>query len=174
MNPQDQMPDLSKESAPQPELADSLGGLLHASRLRKNLSLEDVANVTKYSKRQLQALEDKNWDLLPQGFALRALVRKYAQALGVDPALALEMLTRETGNKPAVAKASKSNLVSSLDYRMSPTPTGASKGGGFSIFTIIFLLLLVIVIALGVALWQGAISFDDLNLGFVKDWFEAV
>lgn len=174
MNPQDQMPDLSRESAPQPETADSLGGLLHANRLRKNLSLDDVANITKYSKRQLQALEDKNWEILPQGFSLRALVRKYAEALGIDPELALEMLARETGNKPATGKATKSNLVSSLDYRMSPTPTREPNSGGFSIFTIIFLLFLVIVIALGVALWQGAITFDDLNLGFVKDWFEAV
>lgn len=172
MNPQEEMPDLSRESAPQPELADSLGGLLHASRIRKNLSLEDVANTTKYSKRQLQALEDKNWEVLPQGFILRALVRKYAEALDVDPELAIEMLARETGNKPDSGKSP--NLVSSLDYRMSPTPTKESKNGGFSIATMIWLLLLVVVIVLGVALWQGAITFEDLNLGFVNNWFDAV
>lgn len=172
MNPQEEMPDLTRESAPQPESAESLGGLLHASRIRKSLSLEELAATTKYSKWQLQALEEKNWDVLPQGFVLRALVRKYAVALGVDPELAVEMLARETGNKPQVGKSP--NLVSSLDYKMSPTPTRESRGGGFSFFTIIWLLLLVIVVVLGVALWQGAITFEDLNLGFVKDWFDAV
>ncbi|MDO5666528.1 MAG: helix-turn-helix transcriptional regulator [Alcaligenaceae bacterium] len=172
MNPQNDMPDLTRESAPQPEMADSLGGLLHASRIRKSLSLEELAGATKYSKWQLQALEEKNWDILPQGFVLRALVRKYAEALGVDPDLAIEMLARETGNKPQNAKSP--NLVSSLDYKMSPTPTGDSRGRGFSFSTLIWLLLLVILVVLGVALWQGAITLEDLNLGFVKDWFDAV
>lgn len=172
MNPQEEMPDLTRESAPQPELADSLGGLLHASRLRKNLSLEDVASATKYSKWQLQALEDKNWDILPQGFVLRALVRKYAEALDIDADMAIELLGRETGNKAQSAKSS--NLVSSLDYKMSPTPTEKSKRGGFSLSSIIWLLILVLIVVLAVAIWQEAITLEDLNLGFVKDWFDAV
>ena len=42
MSSQQEMPDLTRESAPQPELADSLSGLLHATRLRKNLSIDDI------------------------------------------------------------------------------------------------------------------------------------
>ena len=172
MNPQEDMPDLTRESAPQPELADSLSGLLHANRLRKNLSIEDVASITKYSRWQLQALEDKNWEVLPQGFILRAMVRKYAEALHIDPELATELLARETGNKPHSYKPD--NLVSSLDYNMSPTPTGDAKSGGFSISTIIWLLVLVILIVVAVALWQGAITLEDLKLGFVRDWFDGI
>ena len=59
MNPHEEKPDLTKESAPQPESAESLAGLLHANRLRKGLSLQDVADLTKYSKWQLEALETK-------------------------------------------------------------------------------------------------------------------
>ena len=172
MNPQEEMPDLTRESAPQPEVADSLSGLFHASRLRKNLSIEDIANATKFSKWQLQALEDKNWDVLPQGFVLRGIVRKYAEALSIDPDLAIELLSRETGNKPQDTMSK--NLVSSLDYKISPTRTAKARGRGFSISTIIWLLILVIVIVLGVALWQELISLEDLNLGFVRDWFDAV
>lgn len=172
MNSQQETPDLTMESAPQPELADSLGGLLHATRLRKNLTIDDVANTTKYSSWQLQALEDKNWDALPQGFILRAIVRKYAEALGIDPDVALELLSRETGNKPK--SSDSTNLVSSLDYKMSPTATGRAKARGFSISTIIWLLLLIVVVVLGIALWQETITLEDLNLGFVRDWFDAV
>lgn len=172
MNPQKDTPDLTRESAPQPEMADSLSGLFHANRLRKNLSLDDVANITKYSKWQLQALEEKNWDALPQGFVLRALVRKYAEALAIDPDVAIELLSRETGNKPNTTGSK--NLVSSLDYKMSPTPTTKASGSGFSISTIVWLLILVVIIVIGVAFWQEAITLEDFNLGFVRDWFDAV
>ncbi|NLA51834.1 MAG: helix-turn-helix domain-containing protein [Alcaligenaceae bacterium] len=175
MSSHQETPDLTMESAPQPELADSLGGLLHATRLRKNLTLDDVANITKYSSWQLQALEDKNWDVLPQGFILRAIVRKYAEALGIDSDVAIELLSRETGNKPKNAGSKdSSNLVSSLDYKMSPAATDKVKSSGFSISTIIWLVLLIVVVVLGIALWQEAITLEDLNLGFVRDWFDAV
>ncbi|QPT40057.1 Uncharacterized protein conserved in bacteria [Oligella ureolytica] len=172
MSSQQEMPDLTRESAPQPELADSLSGLLHATRIRKNLTIDDVANTTKYSKWQLLALEDKNWAALPEGFILRSIVRKYAEALSIDPDVALELLSRETGNKPK--NSDSKNLVSSLDYKMSPTSTDKAKTRGFSISTIIWLLLLVAIIVLGIALWQEAITLEDLNLGFVRDWFDAV
>ena len=172
MNPHEEKPDLTKESAPHPESAESLAGLLHANRLRKGLSLQDVADLTKYSKWQLEALETKNWGVLPQGFVLRALVRKYAEALHIDPDLAIEMLAKETGNKAQSGKSE--NLVSSLDYKMSPTPTDKVRSGGFSLSSIFWLLILMIIVVLGVAIWQGAISLEDLNLGFVKDWFNAV
>ena len=172
MSSQQEMPDLTRESAPQPELADSLSGLLHATRLRKNLSIDDIANATKYSKWQLQALEDKNWNALPQGFVLRAIVRKYAEVLEIEPDVALELLSRETGNK--VKNSVSKNLVSSLDYKMSPTTTAKTKARGFSIATVIWLLVLIVVVVLGVALWQGSITLEDLNLGFVRNWFDAV
>ena len=82
------------------------------------------------------------------------------------------MLAKETGNKAQSGKSE--NLVSSLDYKMSPTPTDKVRSGGFSLSSIFWLLILMIIVVLCVAIWQGAISLEDLNLGFVKDWFNAV
>ena len=65
-------------------------------------------------------------------------------------------------------------MVSSLDYKMSPAATDKVKSSGFSISTIIWLVLLIVVVVLGIALWQEAITLEDLNLGFVRDWFDAV
>lgn len=168
----EQMPDLTKESAPQPETAESLAGLFHANRLRKNLSFEELASTTKYSKWQLQAMEDNKWDSLPQGFALRALVRKYAVALDIDPDVALSMLAHETGNR-SPSDGSR-NLVSSLDYKMSPIAANKRGKSGFSFSTLIWLIIILVLVVLGVALWQGTLTLDDLKLGFVKDWFDAV
>ncbi|CAM5200526.1 hypothetical protein OURE66S_01513 [Oligella ureolytica] len=49
------------------------------------------------------------------GFVLRAIVRKYAEVLEIEPDVALELLSRETGNK--VKNSVSKNLVSSLDFR---------------------------------------------------------
>ncbi|WP_010269384.1 helix-turn-helix domain-containing protein [Paenibacillus senegalensis] len=62
-----------------------LGQLLKEERLKRGLSLEDLQESTKIRKRYLEAIEEGNFKVLPGNFYVRAFVKNYAEAVGLDP-----------------------------------------------------------------------------------------
>jgi cytoskeleton protein RodZ len=60
------------------------GDKFRKAREKKELSLDDVSNVTKIGTRMLQAIEEENFDLLPGGVFNRGFIRAYAKHLGLD------------------------------------------------------------------------------------------
>jgi cytoskeleton protein RodZ len=71
----------------------SLPGLvLRAAREAKGLSLNDVAQVTRLSERQIDALERDDYASLPGSTAVRGFVRSYAKLLKLDVAPLLAAL----------------------------------------------------------------------------------
>jgi cytoskeletal protein RodZ len=68
-----------------------LGQLLRKARLEKNITLESLQETTKIRKRYLEAIEDGNFKVLPGSFYVRAFIKSYAEAVGLDPAEVLEM-----------------------------------------------------------------------------------
>ena len=62
----------------------SFGERLKKEREKRNMSLEDVASVTKISVRNLRALEQEKFDQMPGGIFNRGFVRSYAKHLGLD------------------------------------------------------------------------------------------
>lgn len=62
-----------------------LGGLLKQERERKGLSVRDVMDATKISRRNLNALEAGEVKLLPHPVYLKGYVRNYARLVGLDP-----------------------------------------------------------------------------------------
>jgi cytoskeleton protein RodZ len=60
------------------------GDKFRKAREKKELSLDDVSNVTKISTRMLQAIEEEHFDLLPGGVFNRGFIRAYAKHLGLD------------------------------------------------------------------------------------------
>jgi len=62
-----------------------LGQLLRKARLEKGISLEDLQEVTKIRKRYLEAIEEGNFKVLPGTFYIRAFIKSYAEAVGLDP-----------------------------------------------------------------------------------------
>ena len=60
------------------------GDKFRKAREKKELSLDDVSNVTKISTRMLQAIEEENFDQLPGGVFNRGFIRAYAKHLGLD------------------------------------------------------------------------------------------
>jgi cytoskeletal protein RodZ len=61
-----------------------LGYILREARAAKGLELSDVAEVTNVRKEYLKALEDGQYDELPEDVYARNFVRLYAQAIGLD------------------------------------------------------------------------------------------
>ncbi len=90
-----------------------LGELLRRAREGRGLTLEQVSNETKISRRHLEALEHDNLAAVPGGFYLRAEIRAYARAVNLDQNLAVAELDR----------ALNSPCESAPETRQEPTPS---------------------------------------------------
>lgn len=76
-----------------------LGQQLREARLQKGMSLDDVQEMTKIRKRYLEAIEAGDYKILPGSFYVRAFIKTYAEAVGIDPEELLE------GHKQDVPKS---------------------------------------------------------------------
>jgi cytoskeleton protein RodZ len=61
-----------------------IGAELARARQARGLALSDVAQQLKFSARQLEALENDRFDVLPGGTFARGMVRSYARLLRID------------------------------------------------------------------------------------------
>jgi cytoskeleton protein RodZ len=71
------------------------GVLLKAAREAQGLSILDVADVLRFSTRQIELLESDNYAELPGATVVRGFVRGYAKLLKLDSAPLLAALTPE-------------------------------------------------------------------------------
>lgn len=62
-----------------------LGKRLIEAREEKGMSLEDLQAATKIQKRYLLAIEQGNHDIIPGKFYVRAFIKQYAEAVGLNP-----------------------------------------------------------------------------------------
>ena len=73
-------------------MSESVGAELQAAREARGLSLADVAQQLKFAPRQLEALEQGRFDLLPGGTFARGMVRSYARLLKLEAEPLLERM----------------------------------------------------------------------------------
>ncbi len=64
---------------------ESLGEYLKRERLLRNITLEDVARITKVSQQFLKALEEGNYQILPGEAFVKGFLRAYAKVIGLEP-----------------------------------------------------------------------------------------
>ena len=75
----------------------SFGERMQREREMRSISLDEIAEHTKISKRNLAALEDENFSQLPGGIFNKGFVRAYAKYLGIDEEQAVsDYLAAET------------------------------------------------------------------------------
>lgn len=74
----------------------SVGAYLRQERERKNISLDDVAKVTRISLQYLEALERDEFQTLPASVFARGFLRTYAAHIGLDPKEVLDMYEAQT------------------------------------------------------------------------------
>ena len=77
-----------------------VGARLRLAREMRSLSVSDVAQVLKLGPRQVEALENGDWQGLPGQTFIRGFVRNYARMLQIDPQPLMEQLD-ELLEKPA-------------------------------------------------------------------------
>lgn len=62
-----------------------LGNRLKEARTSKGYSLDDLQEITKIQKRYLVGIEEGNYDIMPGSFYVRAFIKQYAEAVGLNP-----------------------------------------------------------------------------------------
>lgn len=85
-----------------------LGEVLQKARETKGLSLDDIQDSTKIQRRYLEAIEKGDFDALPGQFYARAFIKRYAEALGMNPEEILSLYSKEV---PTVQQAPEEEEV---------------------------------------------------------------
>ncbi|MDA7025792.1 DUF4115 domain-containing protein [Bacillus sp. CLL-7-23] len=75
-----------------------LGIRLKEAREEKGMSLADLQAVTKIQKRYLTALEEGNYEIIPGKFYVRAFIKQYAEAVGLNSELLFEEYKKDIPN----------------------------------------------------------------------------
>ncbi|MCC7227462.1 MAG: helix-turn-helix domain-containing protein [Burkholderiaceae bacterium] len=150
---------LLRESPPSPAEPVTAPGSLRALRLARSWSVDDVAVRIKYTARQVDALESGRLEDLPRGLALRGLVRSYARLMSVDSAALEASLAQYIG--PV-----KGGIAQHTSIRALTTAHDVDRRPGSAGWLV--LILLVVVAACAVAIWQGLIP-----AGLVPEWLRS-
>lgn len=82
-------------AAQQAANVNTVGQILKAAREKRNFTVEQIAEMLKIRRIYLQAIEDSNWEELPELVYAQGFVRSYAAFLNLDEAAASAQFKRE-------------------------------------------------------------------------------
>ncbi len=75
-----------------------IGRTLREARMRQEIDISDVEEETKIRAKFLRALENEEWQVIPEEIYVRKFLETYAVALGLDPRPLLELYVIRSGS----------------------------------------------------------------------------
>lgn len=110
---------MALESAPQPASAtlaygSGCGNMLKAAREAQGLSIHEVCSQLRLGIKQIQAIEQDDFDKLPQPSIVRGFIRNYARLLNIEVNPILEAYQRIVPNKAPLPLSVRSNASRSV------------------------------------------------------------
>lgn len=105
-------------------LLTDLGARLKEARLAKGLSLDDLQEITKIQKRYLVGIEEGNYSIMPGSFYVRAFIKQYAEAVGLDPE---EILANYQKDVPGAQQEEVAQAYTQNTRRRRITPRSSNK-----------------------------------------------
>ncbi len=63
------------------------GEILKESRLKQNKTLDELANAICSNSRQLEAIENNNYEILQAAEIRKIIIKRYANELGIEIAI---------------------------------------------------------------------------------------
>ncbi len=78
---------------------ENLGEYLKNKREEKGLTIQQVANETKIQKMYLRAIEEQNFEELPEATYVKGFLKSYAKTIGVDPQEVLDVYVEMINEK---------------------------------------------------------------------------
>ena len=119
------------------ERVGGFGGRLRQLREQRGVTLRQIAGATNIPVAQLEALERDDIRRVPGGIFLRAIVRAYAQEVGVDPEpIVRDLIASFPEDATGISHAS------AVDYEKATTPRRGLPG--VVVITVVLLLLLLV------------------------------
>ncbi len=91
-------------------LVTGLGDRLREARTAKGFSLDDLQSITKIQKRYLTGIENEDYSMMPGSFYVRAFIKQYAEAVGLNPD---EMLVLYKDTSPTVMPEEEASQLTS-------------------------------------------------------------
>ncbi|MFF2457547.1 RodZ domain-containing protein [Peribacillus simplex] len=122
-----------------------LGIRLKEAREAKGLSLDDLQELTKIQKRYLIGIEEGNYSMMPGKFYVRAFIKQYCEAVGLDSEEIFEQYKSEI---PSVYSEELPEQLSRVQSRKT-IPAGNSK----VVEMLPKILAAVLVIGVAVLIW---------------------
>lgn len=93
-----------------------LGERLRQAREEKGLTLAQAAVETRIRLQSLQALEESNFDLLPNAVVTKGFIRNYAQFLSLPPDELIDQYRMETGGSQPIQVVPATSMRSPRSY----------------------------------------------------------
>lgn len=131
-----------------------LGQFLKQTRLKKNLSIDEVQEITKIRKRYLEAIESGDYHILPGTFYARAFIKSYAEVLGLDT----EQIFKEYAHE--IPQTSSATIETVVPKRKRSVKTTSPKTGKW----LSRILLYSFIVFVCFAVYMAAVNYLD-NLG---------
>ncbi|MDP1418036.1 DUF4115 domain-containing protein [Peribacillus simplex] len=128
-----------------------LGNRLKEAREAKGLSLEDLQELTKIQKRYLIGIEEGNYSMMPGKFYVRAFIKQYCEAVGLDSEEIFEQYKSEV---PSVYSEELPEQLSRVQSRKT-IPAGDSK----VVEMLPKILAAVLVIGAAVLIWVLVLNY---------------
>ncbi|MEK7946517.1 RodZ domain-containing protein [Pigmentiphaga sp. YJ18] len=142
----------------------SVGRELARLREARGWSQEYVSDRLKFAVRQIRALENEQWNELPQGMPLRGFVRNYARLLDQDPAPMLQALSPQLQVADPVSLEQASSLSSPLAHSSGRTWPVAASRRRLAPWLVGGVMAVLALVLLGYALsQQGKLSFGQAS-----------
>lgn len=97
-----------------------LGNRLKEARTARGLSLDDLQEATKIQKRYLVGIEEGNYEMMPGKFYVRAFIKQYCEAVGLESEEIFEQYKTEV---PAIASQELPDQLSRVRTRKTLSPS---------------------------------------------------
>ena len=137
--------------------ATKIGQTLRQARLNKNLSLDELQQITKIQRRYLEDIEAGDLESLPGTFYVRAFVRQYAQAVGEDGERLVAILDGKASFEPPLPKRPQPETVKGSRKALHVEESTTSPV--IRLLPVIFFILVAVTI-IGVVVWM---TIQDRN-----------
>lgn len=123
-----------------------IGDTLSEARTRRGVDLDQVHAATGIRPRYLRAIEQEDWDALPEEFYVRSFIRKYAQFLAVDPEPLVAEYRRQRGASGGPGDAPTSPFARTTSRRAEALRRRRARQGVYAWVGGIAVLVAVIVV----------------------------
>lgn len=136
-----------------------LGARLKEARLAKGFSLDDLQEITKIQKRYLVGIEEGNYSIMPGSFYVRAFIKQYAEAVGLDSD---EILAEYKQDVPGSQSAEVAQSFTQSPSRRKLASSSSNKMMEMMPKIIVALFIIVIIIVIWSLYLQKAKNTPDV------------